>query len=327
MLAKMVSTGKKTLVLSWDRNPDADGYDIFFGPCGSQACELLKTVKKGSTVSYKIQGLKKGTQYKAYVRAYIKEGNKKTYIGRKSIMVHAIAGDVSGGFTNPAEVTVNPAKVKLGVGQKQTVTGEVRGVKEGKKLLKHCAILRYYTTNSGVATVAGGKITAKGVGKCTIYAVAINGERAEIRITVTEEATTATYKGGKYKLNASKDGAIFTGPADPEAEELTVVKTVKIGENEYPVTEIAAKACSGMEKLKKLTIGSNVKKIGAKAFWKCKGLEKVTIKTKLLTEKSVGSSAFGGGSKKTEYKVPQEKLKAYRKLLVERGVKSKKQVK
>ena len=47
MLAKMVSTGKKTLVLSWDRNPDADGYDIFFGPCGSQACELLKTVKKG----------------------------------------------------------------------------------------------------------------------------------------------------------------------------------------------------------------------------------------------------------------------------------------
>ena len=102
---------------------------------------------------------------------------------------------------------------------------------------------------------------------------------------------------------------------------------MKIGEKSYKVTEIAAKACSGMAKLKKLTIGSNVKKIGAKAFWKCKGLETVTIKTKLLTEKSVGSSAFGGGSKKTEYKVPQEKVKAYKKLLTDKGVKSKKQVK
>ncbi len=83
-----------------------------------------------------------------------------------------------------------------------------------------------------------------------------------------------------------------------------IADKVKIGEKSYKVTEIAAKACSGMEKLKKLT-----------------------IKTKLLTEKSVGSSAFGGGSKKTVYKVPQEKLKAYRKLLVDKGVKSKKQVK
>lgn len=106
-----------------------------------------------------------------------------------------------------------------------------------------------------------------------------------------------------------------------------IADKVKIGEKSYKVTEIAAKACSGMAKLKKLTIGKNVKKIGAKAFWKCKGLETVTIKTKLLTEKSVRSSAFGGGSKKTVYKVPKAKKSAYRKILVKKGVKSKEQIK
>ena len=203
----------------------------------------------------------------------------------------------------------------------------VRGAAEGKKILNHCALIRYYTTNSGVATAEGGKITAKGVGKCTIYAVAINGMLAEIRVTVTEEATTATYKGGKYKLNAAKDGAIFTGPADPKAEELTIADKVKIGEKSYKVTRIAANACKGMKNLKTLTIGANVKKIGVNAFCGCRKLETVTIKTKLLEEKSIGDGAFGSGSKKTVYKVPKAKKSAYRKILVKKGVKSKEQIK
>ena len=60
----------------------------------------------------------------------------------------------------------------------------IEGVVAGKKILNHCALLRYYTTNSSVAMAAGGKITAKGPGSCTIYAIANNGERAEVKVNV-----------------------------------------------------------------------------------------------------------------------------------------------
>lgn len=49
----------------------------------------------------------------------------------------------------------------------------------------HMKTLRYMTSNKKIATVSkGGRITAKGKGKCTIVAFAHNGVYKTIKVTV-----------------------------------------------------------------------------------------------------------------------------------------------
>ncbi len=49
----------------------------------------------------------------------------------------------------------------------------------------HAAEIRYASSNMAVATVdAKGKITAKGKGKCTVYAVAVDGTRKAVNVKV-----------------------------------------------------------------------------------------------------------------------------------------------
>lgn len=95
------------------------------------------------------------------------------------------------------------------------------------------------------------------------------------------------------------------------------LKTVKIGKN---VTSIGDKAFSKCSALTKITIPSKVKKIGKEAFYNCKKLKTITIKTTKLTTKGLGSKAFRGTHKAASVKVPKSKLKAYKKLLVKRGI-------
>ena len=70
-------------------------------------------------------------------------------------------------------------------------------------------------------------------------------------------------------------------------------------------------------KVKKVTIGSNVTSIGAQAFYGCKKLKQITISSKKLTK--VGKKAFKGITKNAKIKVPKKKLKAYKKLLKNKG--------
>ena len=77
-----------------------------------------------------------------------------------------------------------------------------------------------------------------------------------------------------------------------------------------------------MKKLKTVIIGKNVKKIGKNAFRSCPKLNNITIKTTKLTAKNVGASAFKGISKKAIVKCPKAKKKAYRKILLKKGMKT-----
>lgn len=60
--------------------------------------------------------------------------------------------------------------------------------------------------------------------------------------------------------------------------------------------------------------------IASKAFRNCKKLKSITIKTTKLTAKSVGSKAFSGIAAKAVIKVPKSKVKAYKKILKNKGV-------
>lgn len=95
------------------------------------------------------------------------------------------------------------------------------------------------------------------------------------------------------------------------------LKTVTMGSN---VTTIGNQAFYKCSALKNLIIPSKVNKIGKQAFYKCKNLKTVTIKTTKLTTKNVGSKAFSGVHSKMTIKVPKSKLKAYKKMLKQKGI-------
>ena len=73
-------------------------------------------------------------------------------------------------------------------------------------------------------------------------------------------------------------------------------------------------------RVNKIPHRKNVKKIGNRVFSGCKKLKKVTIKTTKLTESTVGSNAFSGISSGVVVKVPESKVKAYRKLFKKKGI-------
>lgn len=102
------------------------------------------------------------------------------------------------------------------------------------------------------------------------------------------------------------------------------LQTVVLGKN---VKYINAKAFYKCTKIKKIVIPVSVEKIGKQAFFGCKNLKSVTIKTTKLTNKKVGAKAFKGTHKKATFKVPKAKLKAYKKLLKEKGAGAKAKIK
>ena len=127
----------------------------------------------------------------------------------------------------------------------------------------------------------------------------------------------------KYKVTkaAVKNGTVeYVKPFNSKAKVVVIPDAVKINDVTYKVTSVAKNAFAKNKYITTLTIGKNVKTIGAKAFYKCSKLKKITIKTKKLTLKTVGKNAFKGIHKKARIKVPKKKLKAYKKMLLKRGV-------
>ena len=132
----------------------------------------------------RVSGLKARTEYKAYVRAWMKEGGKKVYLG-DSPEVHAITGGYDAKRCNAKSVRLNKSSVTLKVGRHVTLKATVKGVKSGKKILAHVRKVRWYSSNVNVATVnSSGRIKATGKGRCTVYAIANNGVRASVKVVV-----------------------------------------------------------------------------------------------------------------------------------------------
>ncbi len=180
----------KSMTIGWNKIQGAEGYDIFFATCNHSgkkiACKNVKTIKGNKTFKWIKSGLKKGTAYKFYVRAYVTKNGKKTYVS-KTPMFHAYTGNGTKNYTNAKSVTVNKTKVTLKKGKTFKIKAKVNKVKKNKKLMpkSHAATLRYMTSNKKVATVnSSGKITAKGKGSCVVYVYAHNGVSKQVKVTV-----------------------------------------------------------------------------------------------------------------------------------------------
>ena len=129
---------------------------------------------------------------------------------------------------------------------------------------------------------------------------------------------TLVVGNGKYRLNANS--AVFLGLVEKTVTEYEVPQHISWKGKQYPVTEIAAKACSGLTALTKLQIDTNVEKIGASAFLNCPNLKTISILTGKLTEKTIGKNAFKGIADKPQIKCPTAKLKSYKAWLIKKGV-------
>lgn len=130
-------------------------------------------------------------------------------------------------------------------------------------------------------------------------------------------------KGAIYKVTSDKKGSPtveYSAAAKGAKGTITIPAQVTIKGVTYKVTSVGASACRNRAGITKVIIGKNVTKIGNRVFSGCKKLKKVIIKTTKLTESTVGSNAFLGISSGVVVKVPESKVKAYRKLFKKKGI-------
>ena len=164
--------------------------------------------------------------------------------------------------------------------------------------------------------------------------VNVNGEK----VRVTAVSAKAFYRDKKLKtVTLGKYVTAIGNQAFASCQKLTAVRGGKavntVGKSAFDgcvklktlwsadaVTTIGQAAFRGDTALTAITLGKKVKSIGKQAFYGCKKLKTITIRTTLLTEKNVGNSAFKGIAAKAKVKCPAARLKAYKKLLLKKGV-------
>ena len=170
-----------------------------------------------------------------------------------------------------------------------------------------------------------------------------NGADADNEIKPGKQFSEGDLKYKCVNVSGKTVTATVTGLSDRNAETVNIPDTIASGGFKIKPTSIAGKAFQ-KTKIKKVNIGRNVKTIGANAFYGCTALKKVTIPTKVnkigksafrgcrrlrtitikttkLKAKTVGANAFKGIHKKAVIKSPKSKKKAYKKILLKKGMK------
>ena len=154
----------------------AEGYEIY-GAKSNGKYKRLKTVGKKSN-KWNHKKLKKGKQYKYYVKAYKKTGGKKVALAQSLSVYSTIKG---GKYGNPSKITVKKTSVSVKIAKKVQLRVKVTG----KKLSKTGKKVRYISSNPSIAKVSGkGVITGKKRGSCTVYCIAQNGLYKKVKVKV-----------------------------------------------------------------------------------------------------------------------------------------------
>ena len=188
LVARGIADKNTAISITWNKVKSADRYVIYMGKCNvgkkSYPVRQVKVVS-GSTLTWKKTGLAKNTAYKFYVVAQKKSGSTYTTLAT-SRYGHTLTANIKGKYTNPKTLKLNRTSVTLTKGNSAILKGTVSRVYTSKKLESgHAALLRYTSSNPGVATVSSsGKVTAKAKGSCTIYVQTINGIWKTCSVTV-----------------------------------------------------------------------------------------------------------------------------------------------
>lgn len=175
-----LSAENSVLTFKWGEVKGADGYLVYTGVTGSKYGKAV-TVNDGCTYTFNISDESK--VYKAYVKAY------KLIDGKKYILAKSYGLRYAGAKKDGYNATSVKAKKNLKIKVKSTkIIGAYVYVSRNKKSVKKTgkkAYLKYWSTNTKIATVSSsGKVKGVKKGKCYIYAMARNGIKKKIKITV-----------------------------------------------------------------------------------------------------------------------------------------------
>lgn len=187
---KAVQTGKE-LQIAWGRVDGAGGYSVYVQYCGkdfgARPLNQVRSGKKTEITVKRINGRKLDTakNFKMYVAAWRWKDGKKITLA-KTLIIH-IAGKDSVEYTNIRSIRVKKTSYTLKIGAAVTLRPAAVLYDKRKKQLSaaHTKEFRYLSSDKKVAAVtAGGTVTAKGPGSCTVYVFAKNGCKRKLKIKV-----------------------------------------------------------------------------------------------------------------------------------------------
>lgn len=180
LCARQKDAKNKSVTVRWNKLPKAKAYLVYGSKCGTKKGVIppYKKIKKTKKLSYKRNGLKKGTYFKFLIFALDK--NNKVLATSKTVHIATKGGKVG----NDKTVKVNKTKKTLKV--KKSFKIKAKEVPQSKKLkVKRHRGIKFESNNKKVAKVSStGKVTAKKKGKATIYVYAQNGFYKKVKITV-----------------------------------------------------------------------------------------------------------------------------------------------
>lgn len=205
LFPRLERTGRTSLSASWQSLPQADGYDIFFAPCGTEFGSVYRTLPAGET-SCVFSRLEKKTVYKLRVKPFSLRGGQKEYIGETAVL-RCITGG-SRKYTNAVEILPREDKLDLLVGEKRKIGASVTGQEAEKQVLTRGGVLRYLSDDPSVASVSKeGKVRGLRAGTCRVYLIALTGVCAAVDITVlgsSESSGTVAFRKKKYSIKVGK---------------------------------------------------------------------------------------------------------------------------
>ena len=176
LLIAKVSASNKSQIIRWNSVKSADGYFIY-GAKANGKYKCLRTVSK-KVLRWKRTGLKKGTPYRYYVKAYKLIDGKRVSL-TKSLPAYSMTK--GGKYGNPVKLRTKRSLVSVKSGKKIKLNVKAAG----KKMNKASKKVRYISANPSIAKVSKkGTVTGGRRGTCYIYCVAWNGLSKKIKVRV-----------------------------------------------------------------------------------------------------------------------------------------------
>lgn len=176
LLIAKVSTSKTSQIIRWNSVKSADGYFIY-GAKANGKYKCLRTVSK-KVLRWKRTGLKKGTPYRYYVKAYKLIDGMRVSLSKS---LPAYSTTKGGKYGNPVKLRTKRSLVSVKSGKKIKLNVKAAG----KKMNKASKKVRYISANPSIAKVSKkGIVTGGRRGTCYVYCVAWNGLSKKIKVRV-----------------------------------------------------------------------------------------------------------------------------------------------